>query len=178
MNIFISLILGIIAVLLSFKAWAAIKKQIKKQKETHRLSIEPSISFYIEGEPPSEPAKYNIFLKNIGNGIASNIEIKDFHHPKEKAWCFNFQKIPSLKPDEKTKLDYTFYVGEQKAFNKHDQLWMFDPDHDHDFIAEIVINFSDIDGNNYRQTNHIGGNESKLDKPRLQKEPKASPQNQ
>ncbi len=177
MNIFISLILSIIAVILSFKAWVVIKKQTKKRREAYRTSIEPSLSFYIDKNSSFEPVESKIFLKNIGNGKATDIEIKDFHHPKEKAWCFNFQKISSLNTEEEIEIDYTFFVGEQKAFNKHDQLWMFDPDHDHDFVAEIVINFSDIDDNNYRQTNRIGDGEYQPGKSKLLIKPKTTLQN-
>mgnify|MGYP006995571264 CR=1 FL=1 len=96
-----------------------------------------------------------------------DISIIDFHHPEEKDWHFKFQNIAKLDPDEEIKVDYEFLVGEQHASNKYDQLWMFDPEHDHDFVAEVVICFSDIEGNSYSQTNLLGKGEHQHDKPML-----------
>ena len=171
MTILSSFIIGIavvfIAAIIIYKGWAAIKQRARKRKEVHRLSIEPSLSFYVNGSISPTSSETRICIKNIGPGKAMDISIIDFHHPEEKDWHFKFQNIAKLDPDEEIKVDYEFLVGEQHASNKYDQLWMFDPEHDHDFVAEVVICFSDIEGNSYSQTNLLGKGEHQHDKPML-----------
>ncbi len=169
--ILIGIVLTVLALIILFKCYVTIKRFNKKRAETHRLSIQPSLSFYIS-KNESDPC---LVLKNTGLGKAINIHMNDFFHPKEKAWQFIFQDIDSLDPDKEKKIEYTFFVGEQKAFNKSDLLWMFDPEHDHDFTAEINIQFSDIEKNTYRQKIAIGKDGHKPGSPVLIKKEKQFP---
>lgn len=174
MTVLTSLIICIamvsIAVIVIYKGWAAIQQRAWKQVEVHRLLIEPSLTFYVKELNPSTASEKRVYIKNIGKGKAIDIMINDFYHPKEKDWHFIFQKLALIDPGEEIKIDYNFFVGEQKAFNKYDLLWMFDLEHDHDFVAKVVICFSDIEGNRYSQTNIIGKGEHRHGKPILIKE--------
>ena len=170
MSLFSSSVTGvaiaIVAAIIIKKFWTAIKQRARKKRKVHREQIAPSLSFFAKEPLPNSEEK-GAYIKNVGLGRANNIIIEDFHHPKEKDWHFKFQKIAALDPGEEIKVDYDFLVGKQKAFNKYDLLWIFDPEHDHDFIAEIVINFSDIEGNTYNQIIKIGKGENQHENPRL-----------
>ncbi len=167
LNLFFSTAITIITVVVIYKVWTAIKHRTKKQLETHRLSIEPSLSFSVIRYPSAKTEDATIYIKNIGQGKAVDIVVNDFRHPKEKDWCFKFKKIVSLDPGEEKKVDFDFLVGEQKAFNKHDQLWMFDIGHDHEFVAHVVIYFSDSENYTYSQKNILGKGKHQHEKPRL-----------
>jgi len=90
--------------------------------------------------------------------IDLNISIKDFHHPEEKNWIFKFEKIRALDPGDVKAVDFKFIVAAIEASNKFDQLWMFDPVHDHDFASEVFLSYCDIDGNRHEKTITIGEN--------------------
>ncbi len=170
MSILSSLIIGVVitlfAVFFFYKAWMALKRQARRKIEQHRLSIEPSLSFSIKEKGSSKP---DVCVKNIGKGTALKVEIQDFHHPLEKNWHFKFQKIERLDSGQEAIVEFDFLVCDQKANNKTDLLWMFDPDHDHDFVAKLVLCFSDIEENSYRQTNRIGEGDYQNGKPQLLK---------
>ncbi len=133
-----------------------LRLQIEKKKEAHRISIKPSVAFYLKNPESIDYNKNEIYIKNTGQGKAVNISISDFYHPDEKDWHFKFQEINLLDPGDERVVDFDFIVGVHKASNKTDQLWVFDPNHDHDFAAIVVISYCDIEENSYNQTITIG----------------------
>ncbi len=135
------------------KIQAALKLQKNKKREARKHSIKPSVSFYLK--------KDKIYLKNSGLGRAINISISDFYHPEEKEWRFKFQGINLLDPGEEKAIEFNFLVSTYEASNKTDQLWIFDPDHDHDFAARVIISYCDIDKNSFKQTIIIGEEKKK-----------------
>ncbi|MCP3873551.1 MAG: hypothetical protein GY699_10415 [Desulfobacteraceae bacterium] len=147
---------------------AALRKRSQKKQKAHRRSIKPSISFYLKKPESMIPNKHEICTKNIGRGAAVDVAIDDFYCPEEKDWHFKFQGISLLDLGEEKVVDFDFYVSTYKAANKTDQLWMFDPDHDHDFAAKIVLSYYDIEKNAYSQTITIGENKRNKSK-RLQR---------
>lgn len=152
-------IAGAIALIIIIKKGRTefIKRAVIKQK-ARKSAIEPALSFYLKIGDPSNKEEQKICLQNTGCGRALNISIKDFHHPDEKDWTFKFEKPLSLEPGEETEIDFKFIVGDYEASNKFEQLWMFDPAHDHDFASNIILSYFDIDGNRYNQTITIGEN--------------------
>jgi hypothetical protein len=162
-------IFGVIAVaVIISKFRTALKLRTEKNLEARRQSIKPSLSFYLKKPESLNPNKKEICIKNTGLGKAENISINDFYHPEEKDWCFKFQKISQLDPDEEKTVDFDFIVRDYKASNKNDQLWMFDPEHGHDFAARIIISYCDIEKNAYDQTITIGEENKKQNSKKLQ----------
>jgi hypothetical protein len=153
--ILISIVGAVAIVIIITKIRAALRLRAEKKKEVHRLSIKPSVSFYLK-KTESINTINEICIKNTGNGKALNISISDFYNPDEKDWYFKFQEISLLDPGEEKTVDYDFFVGTHKAVNKTDQVWMFDPEHDHDFAAQVIISHWDIEENPYKQTISIG----------------------
>ncbi len=154
-SIFI-IIIGVIAVcIIITKTRTALRLKAEEKQEVHRISIKPSVSFYLR-KYESVSIGNEICIKNTSKGKAVNISIQDFHHPDEKDWCFKFQEINLLDPGEEKVIDFDFFAGVHKASNKIDQLWVFDPDHDHDFAATVDITYCDIKENSYNQTITIG----------------------
>lgn len=134
----------------------ALRLRTEKKQEAHRISINPSVTFYLKKPDSIDTNKNEICIKNTGRGKAVNIAINDFYHPDEKDWYFKFQGISLLDPGEEKTVCFDFFVGAHKASNKIDQLWVFDPNHDHDFVAIVVISYCDIEENSYNQTITIG----------------------
>lgn len=158
-GLIIFVIVGAIALIIIIKKGRAefIKRAVIKRK-TRKLAIEPSLIFYLKSGDSSNKQDRRICLQNTGRGRAFNVSIKDFHHPDEKDWTFKFEKTLTLEPSEETEIDFKFIVGDYKTSNKFEQLWMFDPAHDHDFASNIVLSYFDIDGNRYNKTITIGEN--------------------
>jgi len=156
-TLIIFIIAGAIALIIFIKKGRTefIKRAVIKQK-VRKLAIEPSLTFYLKSGGSSDKEDRIICLQNTGRGRALNVTIKDFHHPDEKDWTFKFEKTLTLEPGEETEIDFKFIVGDYKASNKFEQLWMFDPAHDHDFASNIVLSYFDIDGNGYNNTITIG----------------------
>lgn len=163
--------------ILTFKIKNAMRQREKKKNADRKLAIQPDISFYLKKSVPPESDPSQLVIKNIGKGKAVNIVIKDFHHPEEKDWCFKFSATDELDPGMEAIIDAQFFVGEYKASNSADQLWMFDPDHDHDFATIIKISYKDIDENVHSQTITIGENKKsqKINKLKLIKEAMSNP---
>jgi len=134
-----------------------IKRAVIK-RNARKFAIEPSLTFYLKSGDSSNKEDRRICIQNTGRGRALNVSIKDFHHPDEKDWTFKFEKTLTLEPNEEKKIDFKFIVGDYEASNKFEQLWMFDPAHDHDFASNIVLSCFDIDGNRYNKTITIGEN--------------------
>ncbi|MCP3899574.1 MAG: hypothetical protein GY707_07670 [Desulfobacteraceae bacterium] len=150
------IIAGVITVgIIITKTRTALRLKAEEKQEAHRISIKPSVSFYLK-KHESVSTNNEMCIKNTSKGKAVNISIQDFHHPDEKDWCFKFQKINLLDPEEEKVIDFDFFAGAHKAANKTDQLWVFDPDHDHDFASKVVISYFDIEENAYNQTITIG----------------------
>jgi hypothetical protein len=129
---------------------AAEKQHARKQ------AIQPCLTFYLKKPTPSDSFSPAPCIANTGHGKAVHIAIHDFYSPEEKQWRFTFHKIDTLEPGEEIVVDFDFYAGKFRAANKQEQLWMFDPDHDHDFAAAIMIDYQDIDQNLHTQTIVIG----------------------
>lgn len=142
---FIALIIGI---LLFFKLKWTVYQWNQDRKKRRLNAVQPSILFSVESK--------SICLENTGKGPALDIQIKDFHHPDETAWYFKFSSVDSLAPGRSVFVDFDFFVDDLKAANKTDLLWMFDPDHDHEFTARIEIEFQDSENRAYIQTHQIG----------------------
>jgi len=165
MNIIFGILAAFACIFLVYKLWSFIKRRVKEKQQAHRLSIQPILKFYANQSTMMMPGESGAYLANIGNGTAMDITIKDFHHPKEKDWHFIFQKFDSLEPGQDLPVNFDFLVADKKASNKNDMLWMFDPEHDHDFMAQVMISFVDVEGNRYRQTNQMGKGEYSPGKP-------------
>lgn len=147
--------------ILAFKIKNRLRQRAKKKNAARKLAIQPEILFYLKKSVSTELETSKLVVKNRGSGKAKNIIVKDFHHPDEKDWCFRFSEINELDPDMEADVDAEFYVGDYKASNTADQLWMFDPDHDHDFAAIIKLSYEDIDNTPYSQTITIGENKQR-----------------
>lgn len=147
---------AVAAVILITRVRAALKLRVQKKQAARRRSIEPSISFYLKKSESLNLNKNEMCVKNTGCGKAINVSISDFYHPEEKDWHFKFQGISMVDPNEEKAVDFDFIVDTYKASNKTDQLWMFDPEHDHDFAARIDISYCDIDENVFKRTITIG----------------------
>ncbi len=170
------LTLFIIVAILSVVALIFIIKKVRtklhiraaKKRAARKSAIEPSVTFYLKKGEPLNQEDRKICIKNTGQFRAINISIKDFHHPEEKNWVFKFEKIPALDPGEEKTVDFKFIVAEIEASNRFDQLWMFDPAHDHDFAAKVILSYHDIDGNRIEKTITIGKNKkSKISRQKL-----------
>ncbi len=146
----------VVTVVIIIRVRAGLKLQAEKKKENHRRAIKPSVDFYLKKPDALSSSKNEICIKNTGHGKAINISISDFYHPEKKDWRFKFNEISQLDPGEEKAVDFIFFVGDYKASNKTDQLWMLDPDHSHDFAARIVISYCDIEKKAYNQTITIG----------------------
>lgn len=153
----------IICTILAFAGLIILKKmQIKKaayateQKRIRKQSIKPSLSICLKKQTCASPGHSTLCIENNGLGRAADIIIHDFYNPEEKDWHFKFNEMGQLDPGEEKTVDFDFYAGGYRAANKHEQLWMFDPDHEHDFAAHIKIDYRDIDGHDYTQTIIIG----------------------
>ncbi len=179
MNLFaiiiLCIVLTIVVGIIFKKTKTAMQQRSEEQRKFRQRSIEPSITFYLEKSDPKRPENGSLHIENTGAGTATGLTIQDFHNPEENQWHFRFKTIGQLEPGEKKTIEFDFYVGEYKAANKTEQLWMFDPDHDHDFAAQIVIDFFDIDGNAYSNTIVIGENDkSQSTRKRRQKQIQAA----
>lgn len=152
----VTILLIIASVMIFKKRQAVLKRKAREKHDAHLSAIKPNLSFYL-GITETSGSKPNcLCVENIGRGDACGIAIHDFYHPDEKEWRFTFKGIDRLAPGETAIVDFSFLVGEIAADNILDQLWMFDPDHDHDFAARIVIDFFDAEQNPYSQTFVIG----------------------
>lgn len=151
---------GLVVIIAGLIIYQKIKFKLKlkaKQKQKARIAaIKPEILFYLKEQNTQGKGSVEIALKNSGFGPALDIEIEDFHHPEEKDWHFKFQNIDRLDPGQESSVEFEFYVGEYKAANKTEQLWMFDPDHDHDFAARLTVSFTDMDHHHYKTVIIIG----------------------
>ncbi len=155
-SILISIVGAVTAAVIIAKVLSALRLRTEKNKEAHKISIKPSVSFYLKNFESIDTNQDEIYVKNTGQGKAVNISIKDFYHPDEKNWCFKFQRVSLLDPGEEKAVDFDFIVGAHKAANKTDQLWVFDTNHDHDFAAQIAISYCDIEKNVYNKNITIG----------------------
>ncbi len=157
--IILSVALAIVIGIIFTKLKTTIRQRTQRKQELRRQAIKPQVTLYLEKDDSQETEKAILFMESTGVETAMGISIHDFHNPEENQWHFRFKKTDQLEPGEKKAIEFDFYVGEYKAANKTEQLWMFDPDHDHDFAAQILIDFFDIDGNAYSNTIVIGEND-------------------
>lgn len=169
MSILVTIILGFtgfcLAVFVFFRVKRFLRDLSRKKAEARRTAILPFLEFSLTSFDKQGESKNGLSLKNSGSGRAMDIQIKDFHHPDETAWHFQFEVGETLEPGHELPVNFEFYVGDQKASNKADLLWMFDSEHDHDFIAEIDIRFVDIDQYRYRQITRIGKGDQTYEPP-------------
>ena len=165
MSLFILILIGFSAavavVVIGARVYRVRRARLDAKPKTRRHVNKPSVSFYLKKPGASTPNKKEICLKNTGRGKAIDISIGDFYHPDEKNWRFKFQEISLLDPGEEKAVDFNFFAGAWEASNKTDQLWMFDPDHDHDFAARIVVSYCDVEKNAYEEVITIGEKKKK-----------------
>lgn len=127
-----------------------------QKRDARKSSIKPDLAFYLKISGSQNYEDSMLLIRNTGRGRAIDISIDDFHHPQEKDWRFKFREISTLDRDSEISVDFNFFAGIYKASNKFEQLWMFDPDHDHDFASTITLSYFDIDKNRYEKTITIG----------------------
>ena len=162
--LFISIVVIAMGAILTIKVRAVFKVNAQEKRKAHQQAIKPSLSFFLKKSESMNADKSEIRILNTGKGPAIDIQIDDVYYPEEKNWFFKFQRIDLLDRGTEKSVEFDFFVGSYKASNKTDQMWMFDPDHDHDFAVQIVLSYYDIERNAYSQTITIGENKKNTKK--------------
>jgi hypothetical protein len=110
----------------------------------------------LKSKSPSRLDK-NFYVTNIGPGIAINVSIKNIYFPNEKQTYFCFNPIDMIAPGEEVLVSFEYYLdGKKEDQNFH--LWQLQRGNS-SYVAEIIFEFHDIEGNKYKQINRIGQDE-------------------
>ncbi|WP_022669467.1 hypothetical protein [Desulfospira joergensenii] len=132
------------------------KKQTDELIKQRKLSVMPSLLFTASQFTAIADEETGVYLKNIGKGSAMNITIENFYHPECGDLYYEFQPVDLIHSGETVNVEYKHWKKHEERLDRGLMLWMFDKNHNSQFIAEIKINFMDIEGNKYQQTNRVG----------------------